>query len=101
MKTIALFLHHPKCSVQSGNGILKALARHYNFKLFTKHEIEDNFFNDVDIVAVPGGIGDSDSFDYLVKINGQRIRNFKLPTFFYHSCTNRINIFINRFFLIS
>ena len=76
MKTIALFLHHPKCSVQSGNGILKALARHYNFKLFTKHEIEDNFFDDVDIVAVPGGIGDSDSFDYLMKINGQRIRNF-------------------------
>jgi len=55
---------------------LKALARHYNFKLFTKHEIEDNFFDDVDIVAVPGGIGDSDSFDYLMKINGQRIRNF-------------------------
>lgn len=76
MKTIALFLHQPKCSVQSGNGIIRALGRDYNFKIFTRHELEDNFFNDVDIVSIPGGVGDSDSYDYLMKINGQRIRNF-------------------------
>ena len=74
--TIALFLHQPKCSVQSGNGIIKALAQHYNFKIFTKHELEDGFFDDVDIVCIPGGFGDSDSFDYLMKINAQPIRNF-------------------------
>ena len=45
--TIALFLHQPKCSIQSGNGIMKALSPHYNFKIFTKHELEDNFFDDV------------------------------------------------------
>ena len=73
---IALFLHQPRCSVQSGNGIIRALGRHYDFKIFTRHELEDDFFNDVDIVAVPGGFGDSDSFDYLMKINGPRIRNF-------------------------
>lgn len=38
--------------------------------------LEDDFFDDVDLVAIPGGVGDSDSYDYLMKINGQRIRNF-------------------------
>jgi glutamine amidotransferase-like uncharacterized protein len=74
--TIALFIHQPKCSVQSGNGIIKALSPHYRFKIFTKHELEDDFFDDVDIVAVPGGIGDSDTYNSLMKINEQRIRNF-------------------------
>ena len=30
--TIALFVYDPKCSVQSGNGIIKALQTDYNFK---------------------------------------------------------------------
>lgn len=76
MKTIALFIHQPKCSVQSANGIIRALGRDYNFKIFTRHELEDDFFDDVDCIAVPGGVGDSDSFDYLMRINGQHIRNF-------------------------
>jgi len=74
--TIALFLHQPKCSVQSGNGIIKALETHYNFKIFTKHELENDFFDNVDIVAFPGGLGDSDSFDYLFKDNRHRISDF-------------------------
>jgi glutamine amidotransferase-like uncharacterized protein len=76
LPTIAIFLHQPKCSVQSGNGIMKALSPYYRFKIFTKHELEDDFFDDVDIIAVPGGIGDSDTYKYLMKINAQRIRNF-------------------------
>lgn len=76
MKTVALFLHQPRCSVQSGNGIMRALSPHYRFKIFTRHELEDDFFDDVDLVAVPGGIGDSDSYDYLMNTNGQQIRNF-------------------------
>jgi glutamine amidotransferase-like uncharacterized protein len=74
--TIALFLHQPKCSVQSGNGIIKALESHYNFKIFTRHEVENDFFDNVDIVAFPGGLGDSDSFDYLFKNNRNSISNF-------------------------
>lgn len=76
LPTIALFIHQPKCSVQSGNGIIKALSPYYRFKIFTKHELEDDFFDDVDLVVVPGGIGDSDTYSYLMKINAQRIRNF-------------------------
>ena len=74
--TIALFLHQPMCSVQSGNGIIKALRSHYNFKIFTRHELEDGFFNDVDIVAFPGGFGNSDAYDYLLKNNAHLVREF-------------------------
>jgi len=74
--TIALFLYDPKCSVQSGNGIIKALGAFYNFKIFSKNELEDNFFDDVDIVAVPGGFGDASTFDQAFKHNGNRVRNF-------------------------
>ena len=73
---IALFLHQPKCSVQSGNGIMKALSPKYDFKIFTRHELEDDFFDDVDMVCFPGGIGDSDSYDYLLTHHAPSIRNF-------------------------
>lgn len=74
--TIALFLYDPKCSVQSGNGIIKALGQHYNFKIFGINELEDNFFDDVDIVAVPGGFGDASSFDRAFRYTGDRIKQF-------------------------
>jgi len=72
-KTIALFLYDPKCSIQSGNGIIKALRNNYNFKIFGINELEDTFFDDVDIVAVPGGFGDASSFDQAFKYNGNHL----------------------------
>jgi Biotin-protein ligase, N terminal len=74
--TIALFLYDPKCSVQSGNGMLKALSEYYNFKIFSKNTLEYDFFDNVDMIAVPGGIGDSDTFKQLFKNNGKRVKNF-------------------------
>jgi len=74
--TIALFVYDPKCSVQSANGIMSALGQHYNFKIFSKSTLEYNFFDGVDIVAVPGGFGDADSFTQLFKNNGDRVRDF-------------------------
>jgi GMP synthase-like glutamine amidotransferase len=68
-KTIALFVCDPKCSVQSTNGVMKALSRHFNFKLFSKNEVEEGFFDNVDMVLFPGGIGDSDSYDTILKKN--------------------------------
>jgi len=73
---IALFLHQPKCSVQSGNGIMQALSPSYSFKIFTRHELEADFFEDVDMVCIPGGFGDAESFDYLLSENGTRIKEF-------------------------
>ena len=74
--TIALFVYDPKCSIQSGNGIIKALQNNYNFKIFGVNELEDTFFDDVDIIAVPGGIGDASSFDRAFKYSSARIKQF-------------------------
>lgn len=74
--TIALFICDPKCSVQSGNGITQALGQYYNFKIFSKNRVEDVFFDDVDMVAFPGGFGDADTFQTLLKPNQKRITEF-------------------------
>ena len=74
--TIALFIYDPRCSVQSGNGVIQALSADFNFKIFSKNRVEDVFFDDVDMVVVPGGIGDADTFVQLFKNNGGRVRQF-------------------------
>jgi len=66
---IALFVCDPKCSVQSTNGVMNALSPHFNFKVFSKNEVEEGFFDDVEMVVFPGGIGDSDSYDTILKNN--------------------------------
>ena len=71
-----MFMHQPYCSVQSGNGIINALTPHYKFKIFTKHELEDDFFDDVDVVCIPGGFGDASKFDMCFANNGSRITRF-------------------------
>ena len=76
MKTIALFVCDPKCSVQSSNGVMKALSPSYNFKLFSKNEVEEGFFDDVDMVVFPGGFGDSDSYDNILKNNKDVVVDF-------------------------
>tara|TARA_R110000868_G_scaffold163191_1_gene395342 strand:- start:295 stop:936 length:642 start_codon:yes stop_codon:yes gene_type:complete len=74
--TLALFIYDPKCSVQSGNGIIRALQSHYNFKIFGKNELEKVFFDDVDMVVVPGGLGDASSYETAFKYNAQPVRDF-------------------------
>ena len=74
--TIALFVADPFCSVQSSNGVINALSNDYKFKLFSKNKVEEGFFEEVDIVAVPGGIGDADSFGRLFKANQNSVKTF-------------------------
>ncbi len=74
--TIALFLHQPRCSVQCANGMIKALSPQYNFKIFTRQEVEEDFFDDVDIVAFPGGEGSSESYHYLLTEHEYKIKEF-------------------------
>jgi Biotin-protein ligase, N terminal len=75
-KTVAIFVSDPKCSVQSSNGIMKSLGTRYNFKIFSKNQVEPNFFDHVDLIAVPGGFGDSDSYDSLFRHNGYEVKEF-------------------------
>lgn len=72
-KKIAIFVNHPQCSIQSVNGVMEALPE-YSFKIFTKHHVEKSFFDDVHMVCFPGGIGDSDSFDDLLRKNKDEIK---------------------------
>jgi hypothetical protein len=74
--TIALFVADPYCSVQSTNGVIKALGNDYTFKLFGKNEVEDGFFDSVDMIAVPGGFGDANSFSRLFKANQNSVKTF-------------------------
>lgn len=69
-------MYQPYCSVQSGNGIIEALERDFNFKIFTRQEVERNFFDDVDCVCFPGGLGDADKFEYLLKHNKQHVVDY-------------------------
>ena len=55
---------------------MKALSSHYSFKIFTRQEVEQDFFDDVDCVCIPGGIGDAASFDYLFSENGPAVKQF-------------------------
>jgi glutamine amidotransferase-like uncharacterized protein len=73
---IALFLHHPRASLDSGNGVIAALSPYYEFKIFTKHVLEKSFFHDVSMVAFPGGVGDADGYDTVMRHNAPAIRRF-------------------------
>lgn len=73
---IALFVHDPCASVQCANGMINALSDYYNFRLFSKSEMQAGFFDPFDIVAFPGGIGDSDNFDGLLQHNKDAVQKF-------------------------
>ena len=64
---IALFINHPECSKDCCDGIIAALSPKYDIKLFSKEECNPSTFNDVDIVAFPGGIGDSERYNDFFK----------------------------------
>jgi hypothetical protein len=74
-KTIAYFVDHPYSSIQSINAISSAL-KDYRVKIFTKHEVEDTFFDDVDCVCFAGGFGDSDRFDSALAQNKEAVTKF-------------------------
>ena len=68
-KTIAIFVHHPTCSIDSVNGVIAALSPLGQIKLFTRHKVQQSFFDDVDLVVFPGGDGEATVFRSLLKSN--------------------------------
>jgi len=55
---------------------MQALGDYYRFKIFSKDQVESNFFDDVSMVAFPGGIGDSDSFYNILNPNQAGVKQF-------------------------
>jgi len=58
---IAIFINHPECSIQCVSGMTRALSPGYDITTFSKDECNQETFKNYDIVAFPGGIGDSDT----------------------------------------
>ena len=60
MKTkLALFNHHPECSIDCCNGMVEALSGDFRVELFTKDQFNRVILKDYAAVMFPGGIGDS------------------------------------------
>lgn len=80
MSTIAVFLHHPFCSKDCVDAMVVALSPKHNIKTFSEKELDSvEFFSDIDIIAFPGGVGDSDSFhDFFTRTRANRIADFLL-----------------------
>jgi glutamine amidotransferase-like uncharacterized protein len=55
---------------------MHALSNNYTFKLFSKNKVEDVFFEDVDMIVVPGGFGDADSYNHLFQHNAPAVQKF-------------------------
>jgi len=75
---ISLFLHNPECSQDCCDGIINSLSSDYDISLFSEEDVDrDNFFDGVDIIAFPGGIGDSDSnYKFFTRRRANKIAKF-------------------------
>lgn len=76
MSKLAIFLDHPRCAVEGVNSIVNALQHTHQFKLMTRDKVFTNFFDDVNGIIIPGGIGDADSFDTVMKKNKDIITDY-------------------------
>ena len=78
MKQMALYLRHPKASRDCVYAMVDALSSNYQIRIFNESELDDDdFFDNVDIIAFPGGIGDSDTYpNFFTRTRANRIANF-------------------------
>lgn len=72
---VAIFLNEPAASESCVNGIMCAL-KGYRFQLFSRTTFANVDFSTVDMVAFPGGYGEADLFNSLVKPNAHIITNY-------------------------
>jgi len=78
MKKLALFMRHPECSKDCAYAMIHALSSDYQIRIFEQEELDDpEFFNNLDVIAFPGGIGDSDSYpNFFTRTRANRIAKF-------------------------
>ena len=78
MKRMALYLHDPECSEDCVYAMVHALSSSYQIRIFSEKELDDDdFFTSIDVIAFPGGIGDSDSyFNFFTRRRANRIAEF-------------------------
>ncbi len=78
MKHLALFMRHPECSEDCAYAMVHALSSEYQIRIFQETELDnDDFFDHLDVIAFPGGIGDSDSYlNFFTRTRANRIAKF-------------------------
>ena len=72
---VMLYLDHPGCSIESCLGVIHSLSPKYDVDIFHQHHITESKFRKYDIIAFPGGYGDSDTFDDSLLIKKDIIKN--------------------------
>jgi len=60
--TIALFIHDPQCETDCALAMIQGLLPDFEIRTFGIEELDLNFLHMHDVVAFPGGMGDSDDF---------------------------------------
>lgn len=73
---IAVFVNHPECSIQSAHGVLRALSLDYDIEFVGPRDLASNNLQTFDILAFPGGIGDSDSFHTILDPYADHVRSY-------------------------
>jgi glutamine amidotransferase-like uncharacterized protein len=73
---IAIFLNDPECSVICCAGMYEALSQVYDIRIFTRHDLNKKTLKKADIVAFPGGIGNSGSFEELLKDRVDTVKEY-------------------------
>ena len=61
--TIAIFIHDPQCETSCALGMIQGFVSEFNVRTFGIDELNLTFLRQHDVVAFPGGMGDSDDFD--------------------------------------
>lgn len=75
--TIAIFRHDPECSQECIDGMVEALSGDFKIKTFDETGFHTNTFDEVDIVAFGGGIGDARRYyDFFKRREGNAIADF-------------------------
>jgi hypothetical protein len=60
--TIAIFIHDPQCETDCALAMIQGLLPDFEIRTFGIDELDLDFLHMHDVVAFPGGMGDSDDF---------------------------------------
>ena len=75
--SLALFNHHPECSIDCCNGMIDALSATYKVDLFTKEQFDRVILKKYNAVMFPGGIGDSHShYNFFTRRQGNALAEY-------------------------
>ena len=74
---LALFNHHPECSIDCCNGMIEALSSDYRVDLFTQDQFNRVILKDYAAVMFPGGIGDSHThYNFFTRRQGNMLAEY-------------------------